>query len=142
MGHHDLLPSHLERVEDALADFIAGRKLTAELRSQRREMDTLGVMADLNPPRKDTPEHTQWRERARELHGRSTRQLTEEIRRLTQINAERVNVIEILREQKNHLEEISTLQSEVIKLFQEEYPDEAPGEAATLLKRAKLLAKS
>jgi transcriptional regulator with XRE-family HTH domain len=104
-GLRDLKPKKVETIENALADIIAGRKageeLTARLHAERAQVGAVGVMADLNPPKKGTAEYTEWRDRAIRQHERGTRELTEKVRQLTAINAERVHVIAILREQKN-----------------------------------------
>jgi transcriptional regulator with XRE-family HTH domain len=145
-GSRDVSPKMLKKIEEALSDVMAGQKVTALLRAQRTQTDVLSEMA---PPRREPGSESYWtaREQSVQKGSRPTTHLMLENSGLREENAnlsEQVNIlrgiVEMLQEQATNWQETCTLQSEVIRLFEEEEV-KRPAEADALLKRAAAVVK-
>jgi transcriptional regulator with XRE-family HTH domain len=122
-GDRDLSPRTLQKVENALADIMAGQKagqkLTAQLHAERGRTAPLSVMT--RAPRS----RSRKREQADEL--------------ASQV-AILAGMVATLKQRDENFHEAYTLMTEVIRLYEAEEMTR-PKEASALLKRARLLVR-
>jgi transcriptional regulator with XRE-family HTH domain len=142
-GRQDVSPKTLKKMEEALSDALAGLKITALLHAQRTRTGSLAQMA---PPPAGTEEYWQARDQFVRRGSRRMTELMLENAQLREDNArlgEQVGIlkqlVERLQEQTSNWHEAFTLQSEVIRLFEQEEV-KRPKEADALLERTKVLA--
>ena len=143
-GAADIKGRTLARLEEVITDMMAGRKLADVMRMQRMQ---LGTLSEMSPPKPGTEAYWQRREEFVRQGKESMTQLALDNTQLVEINGKLTQQIGVLEgmikklEDQNHvLHEISTLQGEAIRLFEEEEAKK-PKEVAPLLQRAATLAK-
>ena len=143
-GAADIKGRTLARLEEVITDMMAGRKLADVMRMQRMQ---LGTLSEMSPPKPGTEAYWQRREEFVRQGKESMTQMTLDNTQLVEINGKLTQQIGVLEgmikklEDQNHvLHEISVLQGEAIRLFEEEEAKK-PKEVAPLLQRAATLAK-
>lgn len=117
-GVRDVKPKTLAKLEEAMADIIAGQRMTQMLHAHRGQTVPLSVMTSAPRSRK--------REQADELA-----RLREQVVILR-------DMVEMLKQRDANWHEAFTLQDEVIRLYEAERV-KRPKEAGAMVKRARLL---